>query len=124
MPEARVALVVDDNEINRRVAVAFLKWLGWEVREADNGADALAGLAGRSCDLVLLDVSMPGMSGIEVCRRVRADPALSSLPVLAYTAHALAEETAAMLAAGFDGILTKPVKFETLAATLRDRGFP
>ncbi|HMX17065.1 MAG TPA: response regulator [Rhodocyclaceae bacterium] len=125
MAEGRRTLVVDDNEINRRIAVAFMKRLGWDVREAVDGADALGVLAdGGTCNLVLLDVSMPGMSGLEVCRRIRSDPALAGLAVLAYTAHALAEERTAMLEAGFDDVLVKPVKFEALAAALKARGFP
>ena len=123
MPDGRRTLVVDDNEINRRVAVAFLKRLGWEVREAADGATALDLLAGGRWDLVLLDVSMPDMSGLEVCRHIRSDPAHAALPVIAYTAHALAEEMAAMRQAGFDDILVKPVKFESLASALRERGF-
>ena len=65
-------------------------------------------------DLVLLDVSMPGMSGIEVCRRIRADERLRGLRVIAYTAHALPEERRSFLDASFDDILIKPITREAL----------
>lgn len=109
-------LIVDDNEINRRLAVALLKKRGWETEEAESGGAALARLAAAPFDCVLLDISMPGMDGEEVCRRIRANPALAGLRVIAYTAHAMASEKTRILQAGFDDILVKPITSNSLAA--------
>ncbi len=109
-------LIVDDNEINRRLAVALLKKRGWETEETESGGAALARLAAASFDCVLLDISMPGMDGEEVCRRIRANPALAGLRVIAYTAHAMASEKTRILQAGFDDILVKPITSSSLAA--------
>ncbi len=123
MPDSRRVLVVDDNLVNRRVAAAFLKRLGWEVEEAGDGEEALAVVGRGAFGLVLLDVSMPGMSGLDVCRRIRAGEHGSHLPLVAYTAHALSEEKAAILEAGFDDILIKPINLQDLSAALQRRGF-
>lgn len=123
MSDRRRVLVVDDNLVNRRVAAAFLKRLGWEVEEAEDGEEALAAVGRSEFRLVLLDVSMPGMSGLDVCRRIRAGEQGWHLPLVAYTAHALSEEKAAMLEAGFDDILIKPINLQDLSAALQRRGF-
>lgn len=112
-------LVVDDNEVNRLLAVLSLNHDGREIDEAASGAQALELLAARPYDCVLLDISMPEMSGYEVCRRIRADGALAGLRVIAYTAHALDSEHRRILESGFDGVLTKPVdilEFERVVA--------
>ena len=113
-------LVVDDNATNRKLAAALLKKQGWEVAEADNGQAAIDALAHSSFDAVLLDISMPGMDGEEVCRRIRANGALTGLRVVAYTAHAMAHEKQQIMSAGFDDILIKPVTMAALQAALAD----
>ena len=102
-------LVVDDNEVNRLLAVLSLGTETRTIDEASGGPQALALLAAHRYDCVLLDISMPEMSGYEVCRRIREDPSLAGLRVIAYTAHALDSEQRKILASGFDGVLTKPV---------------
>jgi CheY-like chemotaxis protein len=111
-------LIVDDTEINRRLAAAMLKRDGWETAEAHDGASCLALLAVESFDVVLLDISMPGLNGEDVCRRIRSTPTLAQLPVIAYTAHAMPEEKNQMLASGFDTLLIKPISAASLAAAL------
>jgi two-component system, chemotaxis family, chemotaxis protein CheY len=114
-------LVVDDNAINRKLAVALLKRRGWETEEADNGLTALERLAESApFDSVLLDISMPNMDGEEVCRRIRAFRAWDNLRVVAYTAHALDSEKQRIMAAGFDGILVKPITAQDLNLALPD----
>ena len=76
-------LVVDDNSINRRLAMAFVKRLGFVVEEVEDGAAALERLAASPFDVVFLDISMPGMSGEEVLARLRADPRFAGLHVIA-----------------------------------------
>lgn len=116
---SRRILVVDDVSSNRKLAIAMLKREGWEVDEADDGNKALEMLMGdHGYRAVLLDISMPGISGDEVCRRLRADARTAALPLVAYTAHALEEDRVRILAAGFDAIVIKPVNLATLAAAL------
>jgi CheY-like chemotaxis protein len=112
-------LIVDDVDLNRRLAGAILKRQGWEIAEACDGLVALDLLGREKFDVVLLDISMPRLSGDEVCRRIKADPALAGMPVIAYTAHAMEEEKAQILAGGFDGILIKPIGVEALNDALR-----
>ncbi len=112
-------LIVDDQKLNRTLPCVLLRKLGCEVTEADSGEAALAALQGRSMDAILLDISMPGISGTEVCRRLRGDPALAGLYIVAYTAHALPEQRVEMLAAGFDEVLIKPINRQRLLEALR-----
>lgn len=118
MPDNRRALVVDDIPANRLIAEAMLKQLGWSVLLASDGREALRVLNANSLDLVLLDISMPGMSGMEVCQRIRENKALVDLPVIAYTAHAQPEDRRSFIASGFDDVLIKPVNRDTLAAAV------
>ncbi|AVM75245.1 response regulator [Magnetospirillum gryphiswaldense] len=103
------ALVVDDNDVNRMLAGRLLNKAGWVVDMAEDGAQALDWLEGNRVDLVLLDISMPGLSGEDVCRTVRARQLCQGAKVVAYTAHAMPEEREQFLACGFDAILTKPI---------------
>ena len=105
--------VVEDNADNRLLLQAILDGL-YEVVEYENGIDALAGLAERLPDLVLLDISLPGMDGNEILSRIRADEKLRRLPVIALTAHAMAGDREKYLAAGFNDYITKPIVDETL----------
>lgn len=114
MSESRHALVCDDNQLNSRLVAVFLKKLGWQTRIVDSGAAALAALAEGRYALVLLDMRMPGMTGEEVCRRIREDQRHAALPVIAYTAHSTQEEKERILAAGFSGLLVKPTSFADL----------
>ena len=114
----RRLLVVDDNPVNRKLAMAFAARLGWKAEELDSGANVLGLLARASFDVILLDISMPGLSGEEVLERLRATPELACQKVIAYTAHALPDEQRRLLAAGFDGLLIKPINLQTLADTL------
>ena len=105
--------VVEDNADNRLLLQAILDGL-YEVVEYENGVDALAGLAAHLPDLVLLDISLPGMDGNEILARIRADEKLRRLPVIALTAHAMAGDREKYLAAGFNDYITKPIVDETL----------
>ena len=112
---ARRVLVVDDVSVNRMLAVAILRKLGWTCAEADGGNAALDWLANNpSVDLVMLDIRMPDRNGEEVCRQLRADPAFATLPIIAYTAHALPADTERFLATGFTDVLIKPISIQNL----------
>lgn len=118
MAASRQALVVDDIPANRVIAQAMLEQLGWLVQTATDGREALDALAAAHFDLVLLDISMPGMSGIEVCQKIRADAAIADVPVIAYTAHAHSEDRRNFIASGFDEVLIKPIQCDTLASAV------
>lgn len=105
--------VVEDNADNRLLLQAILDGL-YTVVEYENGVDALAGLAASLPDLVLLDISLPGMDGNEILARIRTDDQLRRLPVIALTAHAMAGDREKYLAAGFNDYITKPIVDETL----------
>lgn len=100
--------VVEDNADNRLLLRAILDDQ-FEVREYENGQEALAGLERTVPDLVLLDISLPSMDGVEVLSHIRAHAQLKKLPVIALTAHAMAGDREKFLQAGFDDYLTKPI---------------
>lgn len=100
--------VVEDNADNRLLLQAILGDK-YDLVEYDNGADALSGFTRTRPDLVLLDISLPGMDGNEILQRIRGDQALRDLPVIALTAHAMAGDREKFLAAGFDDYITKPI---------------
>ena len=115
---AKTVLVVDDNPVNRKLASAFLRHLGYEAVEASSGAEALQCLD-RSCyRSILLDISMPGLSGHDVLRHIRGKVDCGQQHVVAYTAHAQPEDVESMLAAGFDAVLIKPINLDSLAQVL------
>ncbi|MGK7863336.1 ATP-binding protein [Falsiroseomonas sp. E2-1-a4] len=108
-------LVADDVAANRMVARAMLVGVGHRVDSAADGAEALAAVEREAYDVVLMDVQMPVMDGLEATRRIRAlDSARRRVPVLAVTASALPEQVAACHAAGMDGHLAKPIDRESL----------
>lgn len=111
MSNPRVA-VVEDNADNRLLLQAILGDR-YDLVEYDNGLAALQGIASERPDLVLLDISLPGMDGNEILQRIRKDVALRGLPVIALTAHAMAGDREKFLAAGFDDYITKPIVDET-----------
>ena len=114
------ALLAEDNAVNRKVASLMLRRLGWEVDEAFDGRDALEALAKHDYDVLLLDIQMPEVDGLEVARRILAgqpDPAERPW-IIAVTANAIVGDREACLAAGMDDFLPKPMKLATLEAAL------
>jgi two-component system, sensor histidine kinase len=110
-PESRAprVLVVDDHPVNREVAAVLLRAFGCEVLEVCDGLEAVEAAEAESFDLVLMDVRMPVMDGLEATRRLRADPAHHNLPIVAMTADAMPEDVARCLAAGMDAHMAKPI---------------
>ncbi|MBI2323694.1 MAG: response regulator [Chloroflexi bacterium] len=125
-PSAKpVVLVVDDVQANRELLEGHLDQLGYEVRQARDGVEALDLVAAEEPDLVLLDIDMPRMDGITLCRRLKADPVRRLVPVVLITAHQDRATRLRGLEAGADDFLTKPFdSAELLVRTkslLRDR---
>lgn len=108
----RIALV-EDNADNRMLVLAILEDL-YEIDEYESGSDALAGLQARPPSLVLLDISLPVIDGTEVLKRLRADSRLSTIPVVALTAHAMSGDRERFLDMGFDAYVTKPIIDESV----------
>jgi CheY-like chemotaxis protein len=106
-------LIVEDNERNRELAAVILE-LDYEVLEAENGELGVATAKKERPDLILMDLSMPVLDGWGALKQLRADPELASIPVIAFTAHALKSDQEAVEQAGFDGYVTKPVDPTTL----------
>src|SRR5438270_13244874 len=102
-------LIVDDNETNRDILVTRLQAHGYELAQAADGEQALAAAKSLLPDLILLDVMMPKLDGIEVCRRLKSDPAMPFTPIILVTAKSDSKDVVAGLNAGADEYLTKPI---------------
>jgi CheY-like chemotaxis protein len=122
LPQSRRerVLLAEDNPVNQRVALSMLGHLGFKADLAANGLEVLAAVARQPYDVILLDLQMPHMDGLETVRRLRRDPAgESGRPwVIALTANAMQGDREVCLAAGMDDYLSKPVKLTELAAAL------
>jgi two-component system cell cycle response regulator DivK len=105
--------VIEDNPDNRLLLRAILED-HYEISDFENGFDALTALLAQPPDLVLLDISLPEMDGTEVLKRLRSAPALSRLPVIALTAHAMSGDREKYLSLGFDNYVAKPIVDETI----------
>jgi two-component system cell cycle response regulator DivK len=104
---AKTVLIIDDNEHERAIFARYLRFVGGTVLEAEDGEAGLRVARSKHPALILLDISMPGLDGWETLARLRADPTMPHVPVIALTAHYL--EPQALEAAGFCGYLQKPI---------------
>ncbi len=114
-------LLAEDNSTNRQVMQGLLKKLGVRVDEVENGQQALARLTEHDYDLVLMDIQMPEMDGVEATQKIRAEPSVvrnPKIPIIALTAHAMAGDRQRFMEAGMDDYLTKPLAPEALAIAL------
>lgn len=116
-------LVAEDNRTNQLVVEMLLRKLGCDVEVAGNGAEAFAVSAGGGFDLILMDLQMPVMDGLEAARKIQERDGVQAAPVVALTANVLSEDRAACREAGMLGFLAKPVRLEELAGILREAGF-
>ena len=112
-------LIVDDNELNLELASFLLKGDGMQVATAHDADSAMAQAIVFGPDLVLMDIQLPQLDGLEITRRLRADPATRRLVIVAFTAYAMKGDEARMLAGGCDGYISKPIDVSRFVAQVR-----
>jgi CheY-like chemotaxis protein len=111
-------LIAEDNAVNRELLRELLEMRGYTVVEACDGEEALRMIEQTQPDLLLLDIGMPVLDGFAVVRKIRENPRLAPLPVVAVTAYAMQGDREKILHSGFDGYLSKPVNSPSLAEEL------
>jgi CheY-like chemotaxis protein len=113
-------LIVDDNPQNLKLARVVLTDEGYSVQTAKDAEEALLCLRSFTPSLIVMDLQLPGLDGLSLTRRLKANPATSGIIVIAFTAYAMKGDEERALAAGCDGYLAKPVDIEQLAAAVAD----
>ena len=119
MPDELI-LVVEDNDNNRLLIRDVLQASGYRVIESETAEDGVRMAAEQRPALVLMDIQLPGMSGIEALERLRADPVTRAIPVVAVTASAMTQDRRQIMAAGFDGYQSKPISVKGFLQTIRE----
>ncbi len=106
-------LLVEDNPVNRRLAEFLLRSQGYQVRVATNAQEAFDDIKAERPDLILMDVQLPGMDGLEATRKLKEEPATRDIPVVAVTSYAMKGDREKALAAGCAAYITKPIDKDT-----------
>ncbi|HTB64069.1 MAG TPA: response regulator [Opitutales bacterium] len=114
----KTILVVEDNAQNRELVADLLALSGVRVLLAEDAEAGLEIAAQEVVDLILMDVSLPRMDGLEAARRLKSSPVTARLPVIALTAHAMKGDKERIMAAGCDGYLTKPIDTRTFTSSV------
>jgi two-component system cell cycle response regulator DivK len=112
-------LIVEDNDKNMKLARDVLQAKGFQTLEAVTGEEGVKLAKEKRPDLVLMDIQLPGINGIEAFRQIRGDPATRSIPVVALTASVTPTDRSAIAAAGFDAFLGKPINLKEFVETVR-----
>jgi two-component system, cell cycle response regulator DivK len=107
--DGKKILLVEDNPVNRRLAVFLLRAHGYEVREATTAQEAFTIVSTERPDLIVMDIQLPGMDGLEVTRKLKAQPGTADIPVIAVTSYAMKGDREKALDAGCAGYVTKPI---------------
>jgi CheY-like chemotaxis protein len=102
-------LIVEDQRLNRKLVRDVLQAKGYRTAEAENGEDGVHAAVEQHPDLILMDIQLPGINGMEALRQLRENPATRAIPVIAVTASAMQQNRAEIIAAGFDGYQAKPI---------------
>jgi two-component system, cell cycle response regulator DivK len=113
-------LVIEDQEDNRQILRDLLGNAGYEMTEAENGQDGVAAATSQKPDLILMDIQLPIMDGYEATRRIKANPELKAIPIIAVTSYALSGDEGKALAAGCDAYITKPYSPRQLLAKVKE----
>jgi two-component system cell cycle response regulator DivK len=113
-------LIVEDNEKNRKLERDILQFHGYRTAEADNGEDGVALAQATPPALILMDIQLPRMSGIDALRILRSDARTRTIPIIAVTASAMTQDRQKIMAAGFDGYQAKPIDITQFVAAVRE----
>ncbi|MEK6665650.1 MAG: response regulator [candidate division NC10 bacterium] len=113
-------LIVEDNEKNRKLVRDILQHTGYKTLEAETGEEGIRLAQESGPALILMDIQLPGMNGIEALGRLRADPKTKKIPVIAVTASAMTHDRAKIMAAGFDGYQSKPINVKEFRVAVRE----
>ena len=113
-------LIVEDNDKNMKLARDLLQFHGFATLEATNAEDGVVLAREKKPKLVLMDIQLPGMDGVTALAQLRADPATSTIPVVAMTASVMKEDRERFEKAGFDGFITKPIDVRAFPQQVRD----
>jgi len=114
-----VILVVEDNERNLKLVRDVLEYAGYDVRVARTAEDGITLAVSEPPDLVLMDLQLPGIDGMEALRRLRESPRTADIPVVAVTAQAMKQDRERALAAGFNGYIEKPISVRAFPGQVR-----
>ena len=114
-----IILIVDDNPVNMKLIRVLLTGEGYDVRTASDAAETVGILKTVHPGLILMDIQLPGIDGLELTRRLKADPSTRDIPIVGLTAYAMKGDEERILAAGCDGYIPKPVDTRTLPAFIR-----
>ena len=112
-------LVVEDNDANMELATDLLEVAGFEVLQAPTAEIAIDLARSQMPDVIVMDIGLPGMNGLEATRILKNDPVARAIPIIASTSHAMKGDREKALAAGCDGYLTKPLDTRTFASTIK-----
>lgn len=112
-------LIIEDNERNLKLVRDVLQVKGFATIEAGSAEDGIRLAAERKPDLILMDIQLPGMSGIDALKVLRADPATTAIPVIAVTASVMQQDRKQITEAGFDGYVGKPISIKEFIETVR-----
>jgi two-component system cell cycle response regulator DivK len=117
----KLVLIVEDNEKNRKLERDVLQFRGYATLEADNAEDGIRIARERLPDLILMDIQLPGIDGIDALSRLRGDPVTCHIPVIAVTASAMNQDRDRIMAAGFDDYQRKPLDIRDFVELVRRR---
>jgi two-component system, cell cycle response regulator DivK len=113
-------LIVEDNPQSLKLVRDILQVKGYQTLEAETGEEGVRLARERQPALILMDIQLPGINGIEALQRLRADPVTSATPVIAVTASVMTQDRSRIMAAGFNGFQSKPISVNQLLATVRE----
>jgi CheY-like chemotaxis protein len=113
-------LVVEDNDKNRKLVRDLLSVKGYQLLEVETGEDGVRVARERHPALILMDIQLPGINGIEALRQLRSDPSTAAIPIIAVTASAMTQDRQKIMAAGFDAYQAKPISVRPFLALVRE----
>ncbi len=118
---SELILIVEDQPLNRKLLRDILQAKGYRTLEVETGEEGVRLAKEKHPQLILMDIQLPGISGMEALKRLRKDPATRTIPIVAVTASAMEQNKKEILAAGFDGYQSKPIKVTAFLEAVRDK---